>query len=143
MAPGAKKNLAPPCSNLRSFGSKCSVLKKNCGTLLGLFGAPVIRHPRHCVPLPPSLRIWCDTSRQCARCEILRALIVEPLLQIDCPTRNWRGKFCWLNTRESGPEVVQGLVGVTTSPTLLGPLLLWNQQNYLKLLLTVKYSKSS
>ena len=29
-----------PCSKLRSFGSKCTVLKKALVTLLGLFGAP-------------------------------------------------------------------------------------------------------
>jgi len=49
------KSLAPPCSNLRSFGSKCTVLRKVLATLLGLFGArPVIRGLRHCSP--PSLR---------------------------------------------------------------------------------------
>jgi len=45
--------------------------------------------------------------------------------------------------RESGPEVVQRLVGVTTSPPLLGPVLLWRLQNYVKLLLTVRYSKAT
>jgi len=35
---GQEASLAPPCSNLRSFGSKCSVLKKVLVTLLGLFG---------------------------------------------------------------------------------------------------------
>jgi len=36
--PGQEASLAPPCSNLRSFGSKCIVLKKVLATLLGLFG---------------------------------------------------------------------------------------------------------
>ena len=41
---GARDNkqvwsLAPLCSNLRSFGSKCAALKKVLVTLLGLFGA--------------------------------------------------------------------------------------------------------
>jgi len=36
---GQEASLAPPCSNLRSFGSKFSVLKKVPVTLLGLFGA--------------------------------------------------------------------------------------------------------
>jgi len=31
--------MAPPCSNLRSFRSKCTILKKLLVTLLGLFGA--------------------------------------------------------------------------------------------------------
>ena len=44
---------------------------------------------------------------------------------------------------EKRPDVVQGLDGVTASPTLLGPVLVWSQQNYLRLLLTVRYSKFS
>jgi len=35
---GQKRNLVPPCSNLRYFGNKCNVLKEKRGTLLGLFG---------------------------------------------------------------------------------------------------------
>jgi len=38
-------------------------------------------------------------------------------------------------------DVVLALGGVTASLTLLGPVLVWSQQNYLKLLLTVRYSK--
>jgi len=38
--PGQEASLAAPCSNLRSFGSKCTVLKNAFVTLLGLFGAP-------------------------------------------------------------------------------------------------------
>ena len=54
--PGQEATLAPPCSNLRSFGSKCIVLKNVRVTLLG-FSAPVavIRRPGNCAPLPPSL----------------------------------------------------------------------------------------
>jgi len=37
--PGQEASLAPPCSNLMSFGSKCTVLKKVLLTLLGHFGA--------------------------------------------------------------------------------------------------------
>jgi len=37
---GQEASLAPPFSNLRSFGSKCTVLKQVLVTLLGLFGAP-------------------------------------------------------------------------------------------------------
>jgi len=48
-----------------------------------------------------------------------------------------------LHQRESGPEVVQGPGGVTTSPILLGPVLVWSQQNYLRLLLIVRYFGSS
>jgi len=37
--PGKETNLAPPFSNLRSFGSKYTVLKKKIATFLELFGA--------------------------------------------------------------------------------------------------------
>jgi len=52
--PGQEASLAPPCSNLRSFGSKSTVLKKVLATLLGLFGPPtaVSRRPGNYVPLP-------------------------------------------------------------------------------------------
>ena len=52
------------------------------------------------------------------------------------------GKSCWLHRRESSREV-QGPGGVTTSPTLLGPVLVWTEGNFLKLLLTVKYFGST
>ena len=52
----------------------------------------------------------------------------------ECPRINWRGKSCWLHPRGSGPKVDQEPGGVTTSPTLLGPVLVWSQQNYLWLL---------
>ena len=38
--PGQEASLAPPCSNLRSFGSKCTALQKVLVTLLGHFGVP-------------------------------------------------------------------------------------------------------
>jgi len=60
----------------------------------------------------------------------------------ECPTQDWRGVSCWLNPRESGPEVVQGLGGVTAPPTFLGTVLVWSQQNYLNLLLNVRCSTS-
>ena len=37
--PGQETRLAPPCSNLRSYGSKCNVLEKILAILLGLFSA--------------------------------------------------------------------------------------------------------
>jgi len=37
--PGQKASLALPCSNLRFFGSKCTVLNKLLVTLLGRFGS--------------------------------------------------------------------------------------------------------
>jgi len=38
--PGQEASLAPPCSNLRSLGSKCTALKNVFVTLLGLYGVP-------------------------------------------------------------------------------------------------------
>jgi len=51
---------APACLNLRSFGSKCTVLIKVLAILLGLFGALSVSAPGHCAPLSPSLRPWFD-----------------------------------------------------------------------------------
>ena len=48
-----------------------------------------------------------------------------------------------LNPRESDPKFVQGQGGVTTSLTLLGPVLVWSQQNYLRFLLIAGYFGSS
>jgi len=49
----------------------------------------------------------------------------------------------WLNPRISGIEVDQESGGVTASPTLLSPVLVRSQQNYLRLLMTVRYFYSS
>ena len=65
MTPGAEANLAPPCSNLRSFGSKYRLLywRKHLWYCWDFrrppqwFGAPiVIRRPGKWAPLPSSLR---------------------------------------------------------------------------------------
>ena len=92
-------------------------------------------------------------------CEIHRALNVDPhrlgieraqisiyLFQPfseNSPTKDWRGKTNWLNPQKSGSEIIQGLGVVNTPQTLLGLFSVWSQRNYLKLLLTVRYSKSS
>jgi len=56
---GQEASLAPPCSSLMSFGSKCTALKKVLVTLLGLFGAPCSDSvPRELCPFSPSLRPW-------------------------------------------------------------------------------------
>ena len=75
-------------------------------------------------------------------CEIRKTLNVKSFLRIEksqlyvgsaiwpeCLRKDWRGKSCWLNPRESAPEVVQGPGGVNTSPTLLGPVLVCSEQN--------------
>jgi len=65
--PGQEASLAPSCSQLRSFGSQCTVLKKVLVTLLGFlgvpssyspppqwFGAPIMIQRRgNCAPLAP------------------------------------------------------------------------------------------
>ena len=58
---GKETSLAPLCSNLRSFGSKCrpTVLKKVVMTLLWLFAPPQCFGAREIVPLDLSLRLWC------------------------------------------------------------------------------------
>ena len=54
MAPGAINKSAAPCSKLRFFGSKCTVLKKCAHDNAGIICPPaVIRFPGNCVPLPP------------------------------------------------------------------------------------------
>ena len=54
MAPGTRNKLAFPCSNLRSFWRKCTVLKKVLVILLGSFDAsPVIRRLGQLRPLAP------------------------------------------------------------------------------------------
>jgi len=45
--PGQETSLAPPCSSLRPFGSKCTVLKKVLAILLGLLGARVLCPPQY------------------------------------------------------------------------------------------------
>jgi len=69
MAPGQETNLAPPCSNVRSLGSKRAVEKSICD-IVGTFGRPhaVIRRPHSDSapgelrpPCPPSLRHCCTS----------------------------------------------------------------------------------
>jgi len=51
---GKKQVWRPKCANLRSFGSKCTVLKKLHVTLLVLISAPgTIWRPRNCDTLDP------------------------------------------------------------------------------------------
>ena len=140
LRPGQETNLPPPYLNLRYFGSKCIALNKKPATLLRLFGASK-RFGALGIE-PPSLRPWCDTSRQSAllwnsqspECRTTSPIWenttkVSWAMYPECPTKDWWGKPCWLNPWERDPDVVQGLDGVTASPTLLGPVLVWSQQN--------------
>jgi len=114
-------------------GSKCTVVKKKLTSLLGFLVPPSDSAPR--VLLPPCFVHSVTLRGKVRSCEICRALNVEPLALRDrsyvrsamyskCSTKDWRNKSCWLNPRESGPEVVQGQSGVAASPTLLGPALM-------------------
>jgi len=89
-------------------------------------------------------------------CEIRKTLNAEPLVfrkrdlsdgssvtWPECPKKHWRGESCLLNSRESSTEVVQGTGDVITSPTLLVPVLGWSQQNYVRLLKTVRCFEAS
>ena len=82
--PRKETSLAPPCSNLRSFGSKCNVLKKKIATFLELFGAPYWIGSRGIMPpLTSSLCPWYDTSPQSAQLWNLHS----PECRTTCP--NW------------------------------------------------------
>ena len=71
-SPGQEASSVSLCSNLRSCGSKCTVLKKVLVTLLGLFGVPrshsasaVIRRPGNCTPLAsPLSALACRTKHK-------------------------------------------------------------------------------
>ena len=86
--PGQEASVAPPCSNPRSSGSKCTVLKNVFVTLLGLYGAPhsdwapPLRFGARGIvpPLPPryasvqygACSLWCKKAK--AFCERAFAL---------------------------------------------------------------------
>jgi len=54
---GARDKFGAPCSNLKSFGSKCTVLKEVLVTLLELFGFPIVSwRPINCYLLAPLVR---------------------------------------------------------------------------------------
>jgi len=50
---GQETSLTPQCSNLRSFGNKCNVLKSACDIVVTFWSPVVIPRPRHRAPLPP------------------------------------------------------------------------------------------
>jgi len=56
---GQEVSLASPCSNLRSFGNKCTVLKSACDIVVTFWPPTVIRGKRNCASFPPWLRFWC------------------------------------------------------------------------------------
>jgi len=64
---------------------------------------------------------------------------VVPDIWPECSRTGWQGKFSWLYPGENIQEVDQGPVGVITLPALLGSVVVWSQQNYLKLVKNVRY----
>jgi len=72
--PGQDASLAPPYSNLRSFGSKCIVLKNVRVKLLGFFGVRAINRRPRTISVPP---LW------------IGARVIAP----PCPSL----RPCWLN----------------------------------------------
>ena len=48
--------------------------------------------------------------------------MIRPCVQ-KCPRNDWRGKFYWVQPRDSGPDVVRGPGRVSTTPNLLSPIL--------------------
>jgi len=79
MVPRARKKFGAPRSNRRSFGSKCTVLKKKLAPLLGFFGTLQWFGARGIIPLR---YVYGVTLRDKVRsCEIWK------VLKITCP--NW------------------------------------------------------
>jgi len=117
--PRQEASLAPPCSNLRYFGSKCTVLKKVVVALLGLFG--ILRSDSAPGELCPLRYATAVTLRdKVPSCEIRRTLCVatsnsemrDPILTtlVSPCVQNIPGKFgksCWLHLRESMPAFGQ------------------------------------
>ena len=98
---GQETSLAPPCSKLRSFGSKCAALTKKLTPLLGFFGAPQWSGVR--VIVDPSFYPYFDTSRQSAQLWNLKS----PECRTTCP--NWEitarlGRPCILNSQRKNGE---------------------------------------
>ena len=137
---------------MKIFWSKCTAFEKKI--------APFCRHLRARSDSAPGIVVpryapGVTLRDKVHSCEIRRALNVELLPNRaiaaslvrpcvpECPVKDRRGESCWLNPRESVSYVAQGPSGVAASLTLLGPVLVWRQQDYQRLLLTVRNFKSS
>ena len=99
----------------------------------------------HCVTTKTTgLKSQARDVKPLLRIERSPAMVVRPCFQ-DIPGKNselspWGYS---LHPQKSGPKFVQGPGGVTTSLTLLGTVLVWSQQKYLRLLLIVRSFESS
>jgi len=86
--PGKEASLSPPCSNLRSFASKFTVLQKVLVTLLKLVYTPaVIWRPGNCAPLA-SLR-YAPVYVRCFLAQYWTAWRLYNDHKIKVTLRNW------------------------------------------------------
>jgi len=74
-ARGKISNSAPPFSNLRPSGSKCTILKNVRVTLLRFFGAPAIIRRHRLILEPPE---WFGDRVIAPPCPFVTPLLIEP-----------------------------------------------------------------
>jgi len=89
----------------------------------------------------------CEIHKSLPKCSVTPPNREIPALLIRPRNQNDPGKIgeqsCWPHPRESGRDFVHGPGGVSKSPTLLGPVLVWSQRNYHRLLKTLRYFEAS
>jgi len=100
-------------------------------------------------------KVHCVTLRDKVRSsEIRKGLNIEPLLRIESSQLLLFGHVSRMFHRRLVRQVplatptgkrprCQGPGGVITFPILLGPVLVWSQNNYLRVVLTVRYFQFS
>jgi len=92
--PGQETSLAPPCSNLRPFGSKCTVLKTVLMTLW-LFVPPQWFGTRGIVPpCPLSLRLWWCATKIGKIPKIINVSIPNVMTFYSMNICNFRTQYC-------------------------------------------------
>jgi len=108
---GQETSLAPPGSNLRSFGRKCTALKKKTCDIVGTFGCSSVSRPGDCAPLVTPLvwhfatkcvavkftELWCRTTSP--SWENITTL-VWPCIR-NAQRKIGETKSCWLNPRKA------------------------------------------
>jgi len=126
------------------------LLSKGSSAPVALFWKVRGQYPRHATDLGRPSEIPGVTHSDRVRIYvILKTLNVELLLWIErtqldgfghlskMPRKDWRSKSCWLRTHgKVAKRLPKGPGGMVMSPTLLGPVMVLSQQNYLRLLLT-------
>jgi len=113
MSPVARNKLGAPCSNQRSFASKCTVgyWRKNLRHCWD-FSAPRSDLP----PLPIATPlVWYFATKYAAVIiadtwmlnyfsEVRDHSCVSSAEYLQLPTKDWRGKFCWLKPTGKRPR---------------------------------------